>query len=140
MFTPKSKKNPETQLCVQEEGSETCPNQATGEITDQDPTVSYRMSDPEGDQGWYTGPGDKEGNAHGLGQMKYDDGSHVFIGEFFHGNMTRGALWKDSKAVDSIDGGKWTDEFDSAIAEQFPHLQDSPGTETEKNDGKGSKM
>ena len=86
------------------------------------------MSDSEGEEGQYTGPGDEDFKAHGLGQMKYDDGKKnhgmVFIGEFTHGCMTRGARWKGSRAKNTMVRGQWTDQLDGAILAEFPHHQE----------------
>lgn len=78
-----------------------------------------RMSDPDGDEGLFTGPVDADGRPHGEGELRYDEGT-LFVGHFFDGVMWRGVAYSRGQPQFSMDGGVWSDEMDHDIVIQFP--------------------
>jgi hypothetical protein len=101
----------------------------------QKATSSYRMKDPEGDEGVFTGEVNRDGRAHGSGEIRYDDGYH-FVGLFRNGEMEEGAGYGEGKLEWTMTSGKWTDmgSPDHAVASRFPEApKDSEGAKLVKD-------
>jgi len=82
---------------------------------------SVRMSDPDGDAGWYYGAL-QGGQAHGDGELKYDEGS-LFVGIFVKGIMWRGVAFRHGHAKFCLDKGHWLDGLDTTMVEEFTQQQ-----------------
>jgi len=78
-----------------------------------------RMADADADEGWYTGPLNAMGEAHGRGDLHYDQGM-VFVGEFTDGQQRRGVAYtpKGSPRF-TMSTGEWT-AVDYALVDEFP--------------------
>jgi len=91
--------------------------------------LHVRMSDPDGDEGWYHGPVDSNGLAQGRGELKYDEGT-VFIGFFEAGRLQRGVAYSHSVAQFSMDDGTWNAELNFDLIAEFT-LPDDDAQEQE---------
>jgi hypothetical protein len=80
---------------------------------------SFRMIDPDGDEGWYTGSMDQLGQAHGSGVLKYDEGP-VFVGEFEAGQLYRGVAYSKGIAAYTMTSGGWDDDINYELVSLFP--------------------
>lgn len=80
---------------------------------------TMRMADPDGDEGWYTGPVDVDRRPHGKGELKYDEGT-AFVGEFFQGSLWRGVAYSRGHAQFSMEDGTWNDELNMDLVAEFP--------------------
>lgn len=87
----------------------------------QQQVSALRMSDSDGDQGWYSGSVDVDDQAHGRGTLKYDEGP-VFVGWFVQGTLWKGIAYSDGLAQFSMDAGMWHDTLDDALIAEFPHV------------------
>eukprot|EP00588_Corethron_pennatum_P016739 CAMPEP_0194303360 /NCGR_PEP_ID=MMETSP0171-20130528/1231_1 /TAXON_ID=218684 /ORGANISM="Corethron pennatum, Strain L29A3" /LENGTH=746 /DNA_ID=CAMNT_0039054221 /DNA_START=71 /DNA_END=2312 /DNA_ORIENTATION=- len=82
---------------------------------------SYTMHDPEGDAGLFTGKLDRNGKGHGLGELVYYD-EDIFIGEFSHGSLKTGVLYKKGKKGRyTMKEGQWSQVLERNILARFPH-------------------
>ena len=66
------------------------------------PVEGLSFSDPEGDEGLYTGPVDLQRRPHGLGALVYTQGDS-FYGEFRSGQMLIGRLERDRYIMNNGD-------------------------------------
>jgi hypothetical protein len=90
-----------------------------------DESVSYRMSDPAGDAGTYTGPKDADGKAHGIGRLTYDCG-RIFLGEFCEGTMIEGvqyAVYRRGTPRFTMVSAGFTENLDDSMLKKFPFTQ-----------------
>jgi hypothetical protein len=81
----------------------------------------FRMTDPDGDQGWYTGSVDEFGQAHGSGVLRYDEGP-VFVGEFEAGQLFRGVAYSKGIAAYTMSNGGWDDDVNYELVRLFPKI------------------
>jgi len=83
-------------------------------------TGAYRMKDPEGDEGMFTGFVNDKGKAHGKGRLEYDFG-YTFVGQFLHGTMDEGVAYDAAGVVKfTMSSGQWTSGFDEDIMHKLP--------------------
>jgi len=68
---------------------------------------TFRMADPDGDQGFYIGPVCPNGLASGRGRLEYDDDCS-FTGDFVNGSMIEGALYRREVPIGTMTKGSWT--------------------------------
>lgn len=87
-------------------------------------SAQVRMADPDGDEGWYTGPVDAENRPHGRGELRYDEGI-LFVGEFFEGSMNRGVAYTRSHPQFSMEKGEWNDELHMDLVAEFPRKRET---------------
>ena len=80
---------------------------------------SYRMSDPEGDEGFYMGTVDMDGRANGRGSLEYDNGC-TFLGTFKSGMMMSGVHYRGKEARFTMKNSRWTKSLDATINRQYP--------------------
>lgn len=80
---------------------------------------SYTMHDPEDDAGLFTGNVDRNGKAHGKGELVYYDFC-IFVGDFFGGSMKTGVLYKGEAAFCSMREGRWSSTLDRNMLIKFP--------------------
>lgn len=85
------------------------------------PQDSLRMTDPDGDEGWYTGNVDELGQAHGSGVLRYDEGP-VFVGEFKAGQLFRGVAYSKGIAAYTMSDGAWDDAVNFELVSLFPKI------------------
>jgi len=85
----------------------------------QMPQEPFRMTDPDGDEGWYTGSMDQLGQAHGSGVLRYDDGP-IFVGEFEAGQLFRGVAYSKGIAAYTMSSGGWDDDINYELVSLFP--------------------
>jgi len=82
---------------------------------------SCSMHDPEGDEGLYAGQVDKNGKAHGLGELVYYE-RYIFVGDFSHGTLKDGVLYKKNKIpFYAMQDGRWITPCTSDILDRFPY-------------------
>mmetsp|Transcript_52112 Transcript_52112/g.167704 ORF Transcript_52112/g.167704 Transcript_52112/m.167704 type:complete len:818 (-) Transcript_52112:86-2539(-) len=87
-------------------------------------SITCRMSDPEGEEGLYTGPGDASGKADGIGRFAYDadgdDEGDIFVGEFVKGSMVEGVLYRQGEPLDAMAEGSWEVPEIGEMVERYP--------------------
>jgi len=96
----------------------------SGYLPSQQFIQSCSMRDPEGDEGLYTGQGDRNGKAHGLGELVYYD-RYIFVGKFYHGSLKDGVLYKENKIpFYTMKDGSWSGYnaiLENSILDRFPY-------------------